>query len=93
MKTAYELAMERLTKKSPAVKLTADQKRRLAEIDSQYAARIAGREITMRDEIARAADAGDAEKVGQLQHQWADERRSLQTELEEKKEKVRQARS
>jgi len=42
MKSAYELAMERLNKSAPSVKLTAAQKKELAELDSQYAAKIAG---------------------------------------------------
>ncbi len=34
MKTAYELAMERLSKAAPGVKLSDDQKKQLAELDS-----------------------------------------------------------
>jgi hypothetical protein len=93
MKTSYELAMERLNKTSPATRLTAAQKQQLAELDSNYAARIAGREISLKDEIAKTADSGDAEKVEKLQQQLVKERKSLQAELEEKKEKVRQGRS
>jgi len=87
MKTAYELAMERLNKTAPTVKLTAGQKRQLAELDSQYAAKIAGREIALQDEIARAAD--DVEKVETLQQQLVNERKKLQAELAEKREQVR----
>ena len=93
MKTAYELAMERLNKASPAAKLTAAQKQQLAELDSQYGARIAGREISMKDEIARTASSGDFEQVEKLKLQLANERQSLQAELEGKKEKVRRAKS
>jgi hypothetical protein len=46
MKSAYELAMERLNKKSPTVKLNDDQKKQLAELDSLYASKIAEREIS-----------------------------------------------
>jgi len=89
MKTAYELAMERLNKTAPAVKLTGAQKKELAELDSKYAAKIAGREITLKQEMAQAA--GDVEKAGALRQQLADERKKLQAELEEKKESVRRA--
>ncbi len=41
MKSAYELAMERLKKAAPTVKLSAAQKKDLAELDSQYTAKIA----------------------------------------------------
>jgi hypothetical protein len=87
MKTAYELAMERLNKSAPAAKLTAAQKKELAELDSKYAAKIAEREIALNGEIAKAA--GDFEKKEGLRQQLIAERRKLQTELEEKKEQVR----
>jgi hypothetical protein len=93
MKSAYELAMERLNKSSPAVKLTAEQKKQLAELDSQYAAKVAEREITLNDEIRRLAQSGDREKMGEIQQQLARDRKSLQAELESKKEKVRDAKS
>jgi len=87
MKTAYELAMERLSQAAPAAKLTGAQKKQLAELDSKYAAR----EIALRDEIAKAAAAGDAEKAEMLQQQLVHERKKLQAELEEKKEQMRRA--
>jgi len=91
MKTAYELAMERLNKATPALKLTGAQKNELSDLDSQYAAKIAGREIALKDEMAKAAS--DAEKVEALREQLANERRKLQAELEEKKAAVRRAAS
>ena len=91
MKTAYELAMERLNKDTPAKKLSPAQKQELAELGSKYAAKIAEREIGLKDEIARAAAAGEAEKLEKLQGQLVVERRKLQAELEEKKEQVRRA--
>ena len=90
MKTAYELAMERLSKAAPATKFTSAQKKQLAELDSTYAAKTAGREIALKDEISKFAAAGDFEKVETLQQQWVNERKKLQAELEEKKEQVRQ---
>jgi hypothetical protein len=90
MKTAYELAMERLNKTSPTVKLTAGQKKQLAELDSQGAAKIAGREIALQAEIARVAGSGEAEKAEQLEQQLIKERQAIQAETEAKKEKVRQ---
>ncbi len=89
MKTAYELAMERLNKSAPAAKLTGAQKKELAELDSKYAAKIAGREIALKDEMAKAA--GDPEKVATLGQQLTSERGKLQAELEEKKDAVRRA--
>jgi hypothetical protein len=89
MKSAYELAMERLDKTAPAIKLTASQKKQLAELDSRYAAKIAGREIALNSEIAGAAD--DVEKEESLRDQLIGERKKLQAELEAAKEKVRGA--
>ena len=89
MKSAYELAMERLSKSAPAVKLTSEQKKQLAELDSRYSAKIAEREIFLKDERAAAAAKGEFEAVAQLEKQLVSARKSLQSELEEKKEKVR----
>jgi hypothetical protein len=91
MKSSYELAMERLNKNAPTVKLTDAQKKQLAELDSKYAAKIAGREIALKDEITKLSAAGDFEKVGVLQQQLTGERKKFQAELEEKKESVRRA--
>jgi hypothetical protein len=93
MKTAYELAMERLNKAAPTVKLTPGQKKQLAELESKYAAKVAEREITLKGEIAKASANGDAEAVEKLERNLADERRTLLAELEKKKAQVRQARS
>ena len=90
MKSSYELAMERLNKSSPAVKLTAGQKKQMAELDSKYAAKIAEREISFKDDINKALAGGDAEKPEQLRQQLVIERKKLQAALEEQKEKVRQ---
>jgi len=90
MKSAYELAMERLSKNSPAVKLTEKQKAELAELDSKYAAKIAEREIFLKGELAKAANSGDFEAMEQLERQLTSERKKLQGELEEKKDAVRQ---
>jgi hypothetical protein len=89
MKSSFELAMERLNKTAPTVKLTPAQKKDLAELESQYAAKIAGREIAMKDEIAKLTAAGELEKVETVQQQLAGERKKLQGELEDKKERVR----
>ncbi len=90
MKSSYELAMERLNKSAPAAKLTGEQKKQLAELDSKYAAKIAEREIFLNEQRGAALAKGDYEAVAQLEKQLASERKSFKSELEEKKEKVRQ---
>ncbi len=91
MKSSYELAMERLNKTAPAGKLTPAQKRQLAELESQYTAKLAGREIALASEIRAATEAGDGDTVEMLRRQLAAERKNLQSDLEDKKEAVRQA--
>ena len=89
MKSAYELAMERLNKTAPTVKLTDAQKKEIGELDSMYASKVAQREIFLKGEIAKAEMGGDFEAVEQLEKQLVSERKALNAELEEKKEAVR----
>jgi hypothetical protein len=88
MKSAYELAMERLEKKAPTKKLTPEQKARIAEINSLYGSKIAERETFLQGEIAKEKIKGDLTAVEQLQDQLAREIRRLHTEWEEKKAAV-----
>ena len=89
MKSSYELAMERLNKSAPPpAKLTDDQKKQLAELDSVYSAKIAEREIFVKSELAKAAAKGDYESMAQIEKQLTSDRKSLQAELEEKKERI-----
>ncbi len=89
MKSAYELAMERLEKQSPTTKLSEEQKREIAEIDSTFKARIAERELFLHEQITKAQAAGNFTDVEQLEKQLGSEVRRWQADCEEKKEKVR----
>ena len=91
MKSSYELAMERLNKTAPAAKLTTAQKNQLAELESKSTAKIAEREIALTGEINAATAAGDFEKAEELRKQLVVERKNLQADLEEKKERVRRS--
>jgi hypothetical protein len=88
MKSSYELAMERLNKTAPMVKLSAAQKKAIAELESRCTAKIAEREIALNAEIKQAQ--GDFEKQSELREELARERKKIQADLEEKKERVRQ---
>ncbi len=92
MKSAYELAMERLTKTAPSAKLTAAQKSELADLESRCKARIAEREIFIQGEITKATEGGDYATIQDLERQLVSERKALLADLEEKKERVRQGR-
>jgi hypothetical protein len=89
MKSAYELAMERLEKASPSISLTGDQKKEIAEIDSIYRAKIAEKEVFRKDQIRKAQNAGKFDEVESLEKQLVAEIRRLQEDCEEKKEKLR----
>lgn len=89
MKSAYELAMERLEKAAPSISLTDGQKKEIAQLDSVYRAKIAEREVFLKDQIHKAQLAENLEEMQSLEKQLASEIRRLQEECEAKKEKLR----
>jgi hypothetical protein len=89
MKSAYELAMERLEKASPSISLTEDQKKEIAEVDSVYRAKVAEKELFLKGEIRKAQNAGKFDEVESLEKQLVAEIRRLQEASEAKKEKLR----
>ena len=89
MKSAYELAMERLQKASPSLSLTEEQKNELAEIDSKCRAKIAEKELFLNDRIRKAQAEGKVEEVESLTTQLASELRRLRDECEANKGKLR----
>jgi len=91
MKSAYELAMERLAKSDPDASrpLTAAQKQRLAEIDRRYQGKLAEREIFLKKQLNDVLADQKFEEVEKIQKQIALERSRLEEEREEEKERVR----
>jgi len=89
MKTAYELAMERLNQQSPTVNLTDEQKAALAEIDSKIDAKIAERELTLNAEIDKARENGDYDAIADLDQNLTDDKIKLEAERESKKDAIR----
>lgn len=89
MKSAFELAMERLEKESPTQELTEEQKAKLSELSKVYEAKIADKELFLNGEIAKAETAGKFDQIEQLTKQLASERKVLEEELEQKKNEVR----
>ena len=88
MKSAYELAMERLEKKAPTIKLSEKQKAEIAEINSLYGSKIAEKETFLQGEIAKEKMKGDMTAVAQIQDQLTRELRRIHVEWEEKKAAV-----
>ncbi len=91
MKSAYELAMERLEKASPSLSLTEDQKKEISEVDSVYRAKIAEQELFLKNQIRNAQTARKLEEVESLEKQLASEIKRLQNECEARKEKLRES--
>ena len=89
MKSAYELAMEKLQKESPDQTLSEEKKSELAELDNLYKSKFAEREVFLGGKIAEAEAAGAFEALEQLQRELASDRKTLEAELEEKKGQVR----
>jgi cysteinyl-tRNA synthetase len=90
MKSAYELAMERLAKSDPAAKpLTAEQKARLGEIDRVYQGKAAEREIFLKQQLAAALAAQNFDEADKIRKQMSGEKARLEEEREAEKERVR----
>ena len=81
--------MERLEKKAPSVALSDEQKHQMAEIESSFKARIAEKELFLKDQISKAKSAGNTEEAESLQKQLTIDIRRLQEDAEAKKEKLR----
>lgn len=90
MKSAYELAMERLAKSDPSSRsLTAEQKQRLAEIDRVYQGKIAEREIFLKQQLDAALGGQKFDDADKIRKQIASEKARLEEEREDEKERVR----
>jgi len=94
MKSAYELAMERLAKSDPTAKpLTPEQKARLGEIDRIYQGKLAEREIFLKKQLEDVLAAGKADEFEKIKTQLANERARIEEEREEEKNRVRRGRA
>ena len=91
MKSAYELAMERLSSQEPTRKVPEALKKILAEIDTTFQAKIAERETFLGAKIIVARRAGAEEEAGILREELARDLRGIRVEWETKKEKARSA--
>jgi hypothetical protein len=94
MKSAYELAMERLAKSDPAAStpLTPEQKSRLAEIDRVYKGKLAEREIFLKKQLDEAFAAQKFEDADKIKQQLASERARIEEDRDAEKERIRKTR-
>ena len=93
MKSAYDLAMERLAKSDPDANrpLSAEQKKRLAEIDRVFKGKIAEREIFLKQQLNTELAAQKFDEADKVRQQMASEKTRLEEERDEQKERVRRA--
>jgi hypothetical protein len=89
MKSAYELAMERLERSSPTATLSPEQKERIAAVESVAQAKIAEKELFLKEQISKAMQSGDHASVSQLEQQLAMEIRRIQSDAEAKRTEIR----
>jgi len=89
MKSAYELAMERLEESEPTVKLSDEQRDEIAAIDEKFKAKLAEKELFLSDLIEKAKVEGRFDELPGLDEQRVREIKRLNDQCEEEKEKVR----
>jgi hypothetical protein len=91
MKSAYELAMERLAKSDPdsAKPLSEETKARLAELDRVYKGKLAEREIFLKQRLDAALAESNPDEIAKIKKQMADEKARLEEEREAEKNAVR----
>ena len=89
MKSAYELAMERLEAQNPGLQLNDDQKKRIAEIEAKCKADIAAKELLLQSEMAKETAGGASEEIARIQRQLAYEIRRFEERRDREKDAVR----
>ena len=89
MKSAYELAMERLEKESPQESLTEEKKELISEIEKKYSAKIAEREVLLRSKIEESLSKGQIQDAQEIEDALNRELKSLRMRCESEKEEVR----
>ena len=93
LKSAYELAMERLRAKDreagveESKPLTPEQKERISELRVQAKAKFAELEIMRRDKLAETQ--GDPEKIAEVEEHFATDRRRVESSRDEAIAEVR----
>ena len=88
MKSAYELAMERMGGGDDNP-LTDEQKEQIAEIDTKYKAKIAERKIFLEKSVDDAVTKGDQAEAEEARKILAQEISSLEDKAESEKDKIR----
>jgi len=89
MKSAYEIAMERMKLDDQSTALTTEQKQKLSEIEAVYRSKIAEKEIFLNKQIEDTLKQGDHQNVESLRRQLLDEKAILTEDMEAEKNTIR----
>lgn len=91
MKSAYELAMERLNAESPNenAPLTEEQKDELADLDNKYNAKVAECKIAHEKRVAEASATGNFEDLGKAQEELRIDLDRIESDREAAKDRIR----
>ena len=89
MKSAYELAMERMG--GDEKPLTAEQKERIADVDAKYKAKIVERRIFLEKAIQDVLAQEKTEEAEELRSQLVQETAKLEAKSEEEKDRIRES--
>ncbi len=88
MKSAYELAMERLAKTEPAPKLSDQQRADISEISNRYEAKIAERQTFLQGKLQAAIISGDLKEEAELSDQLRRDLSVIREEMDAKKKAI-----
>lgn len=92
MKSAYELAMERLQESDPDKQPVTDEMRKaLAAVDEKFDAKVAERKVFLTQTLATATANQDLQEVELIQKQISNEKARIEEERETAKDKIRNA--
>ncbi|MBN1550958.1 hypothetical protein JW979_05800 [bacterium] len=93
LKSAYELALESVTKADPMKDLTNSQKTAIEELRKMYMAKIAERKIMFQKDLSELNKTGNTPdyhlKRNQIEESLAGEIRALESEMEQKIKDIR----
>ena len=97
LKSTWELSLERSDDLVPELKskkkLTKKQKDQIAEVRKDYTAQIADRDVTVQDKVRKLANRVPPEEIAnaklELETQFRQEKKSLEEEMEQEIESIR----
>ncbi len=94
MKSAYELAMERLQEEEPATQPLSDEtKKALADIDEKFDAKLAEREIFLSQQLETATSKGEMIEADAIRKQISNEKARIEDDRETAKDRIRNSNS